>query len=192
VRLALATSNPGKVREFAALAKAHGLAVEFLGAPMSGEEPGATFEENARWKAAAAARATGLAAVGDDSGLRVDALSGAPGIRSARYSGEGEAGNRRKLLAALAGVPPERRGAHFACALALARPDGRVEVFHGECHGRIALAPRGAGGFGYDPLFELPDGRTMAELPEAEKNALSHRGRAFAQLAARLRTAAAE
>lgn len=190
MRIALATANPGKVREFEALAAAHGLAVDWVAAPAAGEEPGATFEENARWKAAAAARATGLPALGDDSGLCVDALGGAPGLHSARWSGEGEAGNRKKLLAELAGVPEERRAARFVCALALAWPDGREDVFHGECSGWIALAPRGGGGFGYDPLFELAGGRTMAELSEAEKNAISHRGRAFARLAERLQTLA--
>jgi XTP/dITP diphosphohydrolase len=155
-------------------------------------EDGATLEENARLKAVALVEATGEAAVADDTGLFVDALDGAPGVFTARFAGEGAtyADNVAKMLAVLDGVPAARRGARFVtCALAR-WPDGRELSVEGVLPGRIALAARGTNGFGYDPIF-LPDppdgdGRTLAEMSTDEKNAVSHRARAFRALAARL------
>jgi len=146
------------------------------------EETGATFAENARLKALEYAAATGLPTLADDSGLEVDALDGAPGVHSARYAGERHdfAANNRKLIQSLAGVPPERRGARFRCAMAFAI-DGRV-LFEtaGEFEGQICDQPRGTNGFGFDPHFLVPElGLTAAELPPPEKNARSHRGRAL-------------
>jgi len=195
VRLLFATHNPGKLQELARLLE--GLTIQVvspadLPTPLPEvEEDGATFAENARKKAAAQARATGLHALADDSGLCVDALVGLPGVRSARFSEEAEPGlggrerdlaNNRLLLRALAAEPPERRGAGYVAVLVLADPGGRIlaEV-EGRCRGRVGAAPRGQGGFGYDPLFlpeAFPD-RTMAELSPAEKDAISHRGQAF-------------
>jgi len=180
--LVVATGNPGKLVELRELLV--GLDLELrsladLGLP-SPEETGSTFAENAGLKARAAAALAKTWALGDDSGLCVDALSGAPGLHSARYAATDEA-RRARLLDALARVPPQRRGAHFFCAAALCAPDGRVFRAEGRVYGSIATAPRGTNGFGYDPLF-LPDetpGRTLAELPSAEKNRLSHRGRAL-------------
>lgn len=156
-------------------------------------ETGATLEENARIKAAALTRATGLPAVADDTGLAVDALGGAPGVRSARYAGDHAtyADNVARLLRDLHGVPPARRSARFE-TVALARwPDGRELVARGVVEGRIAEGPRGDGGFGYDPVF-VPsegDGRSFAEMDPGEKHAVSHRGRAFRRLASMLRDA---
>ncbi len=148
------------------------------------EETGDTFEANARIKAEAWCAATGFPALADDSGLEVDALDGAPGIYSARYAGaHGDtAANNAKLLRALAEVPEGRRTARFVCALALALPGRPTRTLRGVCEGRIAEAPSGAGGFGYDPLF-VPEGhdRSFADLPAAVKATLSHRARAFAQ-----------
>jgi len=179
----LATRNRGKLRELVALLAAAGIPCESLAEhPEVGavEETGATFDENARLKAAAAARASGLFALGEDSGLEVDALEGAPGVRSARYAGAhgDDAANNAALMAALAGRSDRR--ARYRCALALARPDGAiVATTNGSCEGFITDIPRGSGGFGYDPYF-IPEGRhlTMAELTPAEKAELSHRGRA--------------
>jgi XTP/dITP diphosphohydrolase len=150
-----------------------------------------SYRENALAKARAVHAALGVAALGDDSGLEVDALEGAPGVLSARYAGEGEgagegdARNNGKLLAALRGVPLERRTARFRCVLALVRAPGDEVIVEGTCEGRILEAPRGTGGFGYDPLFQ-PDGemRSFAELPAGVKNRISHRGRAAAALLA--------
>lgn len=153
-------------------------------------EDGATFVANAVKKARAAAGCTGEWALADDSGLEVDALNGAPGVQSARFAGEprSDARNNEKLLALLAEVPPARRTARFRCVIALAGPAGELETVEGAIEGRISESPRGIGGFGYDPLFLLPGlGRTMAELAPGEKNRLSHRGRALAALASRLR-----
>lgn len=148
-------------------------------------EGAASYRENALAKARAVRAALGVAAVGDDSGLEVDALGGAPGITSARFAGEGagDAANNARLLEELRGLPPEKRGARFRCVLALVDAEGRETVVEGLCPGRILDAPRGTEGFGYDPLF-LPDGetRTFAELPPDVKNARSHRGRAAAAL----------
>lgn len=154
-------------------------------------ETGATFEENALAKARDAAAATGMPCVADDSGIAVDALNGMPGVLSARWSGKhgDDAANTALLLAQLADVPAERRGARFVSACALAAPDGTEVVVRGEWPGSIIENPRGDGGFGYDPVF-LPDGstRTAAQLSPEEKNATSHRARALALLLPTLRT----
>jgi XTP/dITP diphosphohydrolase len=154
--------------------------------PPEPEEEGATFAENASAKARTYAVATGLRTVADDSGLEVDALRGAPGLRSRRFFGEDASAEERnaRLLALMEGV--KERRARFVCVAALATPDGRVELFDGEVRGEVALAPRGEQGFGYDPLFVIAgDGRTMAELPTDEKHAISQRGLAAAKLRAR-------
>ncbi len=180
----LATRNRGKLRELFGLFRAGGVPCDTLAEhPEVGDvdETGESFDENARLKASAAARASGLWALGEDSGLEVDALGGAPGVRSARYAGKhgDDVANNAKLLAELADLPD--RSARYRCVLALARPDGAiVATTSGSCEGRIvADGPRGAGGFGYDPCF-IPAGRdvTMAELAPTEKDDLSHRGRA--------------
>lgn len=184
VKLLIATHNPGKVREYRALLA--GLPLELtwpgeLGLNLQVEESGSSFEENARLKALAYARASGLWTLADDSGLEVDALGGAPGISSARYAGPGasDADRYRLLLERMAGVPEGQRQARFRCVVALASPDGRVWTAEGRVEGVVAWEPRGENGFGYDPVFYMPDlGRTMAELPEQEKNRLSHRARA--------------
>jgi len=186
VKLLVATSNPGKlveVREILGGLDLELVSLAELGLPAP-EEPFATFHENAAAKATACAASASLWTLADDSGLCVDALDGGPGVRSARFADSDEA-RRSKLLEHLRAVPAQRRGAHFFCAVALASPDGR-RIFRaeGRVDGQIASAPRGTNGFGYDPLF-LPDeasGRTLAELASAEKNRLSHRGRALERL----------
>jgi non-canonical purine NTP pyrophosphatase, rdgB/HAM1 family len=182
----LATGNPGKLVELRRVIQDAGLAVEVLGLsdvdpypePVETER---TFEANAFIKAEAAARHTGLPALADDSGLEVDELNSMPGVRSARWAGpeRDDAANNALLLAQLAGVPAERRGARFVCALAMVLPDGARYLWRGEMPGRIAEEERGDGGFGYDPLF-LPDGQacTSAELTASQKDAISHRGKA--------------
>ena len=150
-------------------------------------EDGATFLENALKKARTTAHLTGQIALADDSGLEVAALDGAPGIYSSRYAGEGadDGQNNRKLLNDLRGVPTAERGAVFRCVLVLCQPDGRYESFEGSWTGRITEEPAGEGGFGYDPLFFLPEqGVTVAELSPAVKNRISHRAQAFAKLRA--------
>ncbi len=189
--LVLATRNPGKVAELRVILAAAGLdvrlrcAADFPALP-DVAETGTSFAANALLKAHAVAWGTGLPAVADDSGLCVDVMAGMPGIFSARWSGRhgDDAANLRLLLAQLAEVPAGHRGAHFACAAAAALPDGRERVVEGRLDGRVISEPRGCGGFGYDPIF-VPEGesRTTAELSPAEKNALSHRGRAFRALA---------
>ena len=157
-------------------------------------EDGATLGENASAKAAAAAAFTGLPAMADDTGLEVDALGGAPGVRSARYAGEGcvPAENNARLLRELSGVAGAARRARFVCVVALAFPGGKVQLSEGRLEGRIAEAPSGAGGFGYDPLFEVEGtGLTLADLPPGRKNELSHRARALAGLLPELRRLAA-
>ncbi len=150
-----------------------------------------TFAGNATKKAREVSELTGWPALADDSGLEVDALGGAPGVYSARYSGEGTEGNKRKLLAALEGVAAPLRTARFRCVLALADVRGQlgaeVVTADGTCEGSILEAPRGTGGFGYDPLFLLPSGETMAELDHATKNLISHRGKAMHAIEPRLR-----
>jgi XTP/dITP diphosphohydrolase len=182
--LYVATTNAHKVEELQAL---FGNTVELRPAPatyVAPEEDAPTYEGNARLKAEALVRQFGLPALADDSGLEVDALDGAPGLHSARWAETAEA-RLQKLETAMAGVPVDERGARFVCALVVARPDGRSDTATGICDGRIALARRGEGGFGYDPLFEVPGrGLTMAEVPAAEKNRISHRARAVQALVA--------
>ncbi|HJZ91898.1 MAG TPA: RdgB/HAM1 family non-canonical purine NTP pyrophosphatase [Gemmataceae bacterium] len=155
------------------------------------EETGQTFEENARLKATAYARATGEWVLAEDSGLVVPALKGRPGVYSARYAGThgDDAANNQKLLAELAPLPDDRRAAYYVCVAALSAPDGEVNaVAEGRCHGVITKEPRGAGGFGYDPLFEIPEyHRTFGELSPRVKQALSHRARAVVQLRSAIR-----
>jgi XTP/dITP diphosphohydrolase len=183
-KLLVASNNPHKLQElrdvlagvpFDLVAPADvGLALTVL-------EDGATYAENATRKARAFAAASGLLTLADDSGLEVQALGGRPGLRSARYAGEGAPNARRiaKLLGELANVPWEQRQARFVCVMAIAPPGGEVHLCAGECAGSITFSPRGEGGFGYDPVFFLPEhNQTMAELPAAVKNQISHRGRA--------------
>lgn len=188
LRLVLATHNPSKLEELRRiLTEDGGLAVELLDAAAVGladvEETGATFTDNALLKARAATAASGLPSVADDSGLVVDALGGAPGVHSARYAGRhgADVDNTTLVLERLRGVTD--RAAAFVCAAALVAPDGREWTTTGELRGMIAHEPRGSGGFGYDPIF-LPFGerRTAAELNPVEKDAISHRGKAFRAL----------
>ena len=189
--LLLGTRNPGKVVELRALLQGLDVELRSVGElddpPAEPPEDAPTYAENAAFKALAYARATGIAAIADDSGLEVDALGGAPGVRSRRYFGEDVApeDRNRMLLALLDGVV--ERAARFVSVIALAQPDGRVDTFDGVVRGEIGAAPRGRDGFGYDPLFVVAgDGRTMAELSQEEKNAISHRGLAGAKLRAAL------
>ncbi|RMI37577.1 RdgB/HAM1 family non-canonical purine NTP pyrophosphatase [Streptomyces triticirhizae] len=190
-RLVLATRNAHKVTELRAILGRAGISLDLLGADAFPEVPdvketGVTFAENALLKAHALARATGLPAVADDSGLCVDVLGGAPGIFSARWAGKhgDDRANLDLLLAQLSDVPDEHRGAHFACAAALALPDGTERVTEGRLHGTLRRAPAGDGGFGYDPILQPTESdRTCAELTPDEKNAISHRGLAFRALA---------
>ncbi|HKA34406.1 MAG TPA: XTP/dITP diphosphatase [Candidatus Binatia bacterium] len=185
--LLIATTNPGKLPEIeAALNELPVRILSLKDFPHAPEvvEDGATYEENALKKARTIAAFSGLPTLADDSGLEVDALGGAPGIYSARYSGEGadDARNNRKLLDQLAGLPEDRRSARFVCALALSAPQGEW-LFRAECPGRIAFEPRGAHGFGYDPLFlYAPLGRTFGELDRETKSHVSHRGLALQKL----------
>ena len=185
------SSNRAKVQEYREILT--GLDLELVApgdlvpAPAEPQETGGSFTENAASKARAYALATGLQTIADDSGLEVFALRGAPGVRSRRFFGEdASAGERNtRLIAMLQGVAD--RSARFVCVTALASPDGHVELFDGEVRGEIAEAPRGEGGFGYDPVFVIAgDGRTMAELSSEEKHRVSHRGLAGAKLRARL------
>lgn len=190
-RLILATRNNGKITELKAILADAGLTHDLVGADAYPEIPdvretGVTFAENALLKAHALAKATGLPAVADDSGLCVDVLGGAPGIFSARWAGRhgDDAANLALLLAQLGDIDADiHRGAHFACAAALALPDGTERVVEGQLRGVLRHAPSGSGGFGYDPILQ-PEGetRTCAELTAAEKNAISHRGKAFRAL----------
>lgn len=185
-RLVLATNNPKKLAELRRVVDSAGLDVEVLGladfpAYPEPSETERTFEGNALIKARAAATTLGVVAVADDSGLEVDELNGMPGVRSSRWSGPmcDDEENNELLLAQLHGVPADRRGARFRCALALVSPDGQQRVWHGTMEGRIADAPAGEHGFGYDPLF-IPahEHRTCAEMTPGEKDAISHRGEA--------------
>lgn len=184
-RIVFATRNRGKVTELAELIADTGVELLSLAdLPDAPEvvEDGDTFEANAIKKAREIAAWSGMIAIADDSGLEVDALGGAPGIRSARFAGEHatDAENREKLLRLMAGVPLERRTGRFVAAIAVALPDGQVSTVRGVSEGVIGTVPRGNDGFGYDPLFVAPEyGKTYAELDLATKNRLSHRGRAF-------------
>jgi len=191
-RVVVATRNRGKLRELVPLFAELELGFELVAidevAPAAElREDGATFEDNALAKARQAAAATGLSALADDSGLEVDALGGAPGVHSARYAGLGasDAANNAKLLEALRDVAPARRSARYRCVAAFVEPARGLEVTRaGACEGRLLDAPRGSAGFGYDPLFLVPErGLTMAEIPLDEKNRLSHRAAAFRALA---------
>lgn len=192
IQVLAATSNKGKLAELRAILSEFGVEVVSpadLSLDLEVEESGATFAENALIKARAYREASGMAVIADDSGLAVDALGGMPGVRTARYAGEGatDRENYEKLLAELAEVDEGARGAAFVCAAAFADLEGRELVALGELRGRIAFAPRGEGGFGYDPIFELPStGRTLAETPAGEKNLISHRAVALAGLRERL------
>jgi XTP/dITP diphosphohydrolase len=198
-RLVVATHSAHKLRELRELLHLdRGVLVSLdeLGVTEDPVEDGATFAANAAIKARAAARRTGLPALADDSGLEVDALGGGPGVRTRRYAGETatDADNNAKLLRELADLPPARRGARYVCVLALALPDAAgqrgglpLRYARGTCRGRIATAPRGTGGFGYDPIFEPasepPGGRTLGLWSPAEKHAISHRARAARRMA---------
>jgi len=193
-RVVLATRNLGKVDE---LRRILGGSVDLLGLDdvtryEQGPETGATFAENALAKAIEAVERTGLPAVADDSGLAVDAMNGMPGVLSARWAGQhgDDRANLELLLGQLGDVPDDRRGAGFVCAAAYALPDGRSQVVLGEMRGTLTREPRGSNGFGYDPLL-VPEGLavTSAELAPAQKDAISHRGKAFRLLAPRLLTA---
>ena len=186
LQLVAATRNPGKLAEIRGLLSRLDVTVraldDYSGAPEP-EETGATFRENAVIKATAAASFTGEVAVADDSGLVVDALGGAPGVMSARYGGNGASDQEKyeKLLAEMEGVLDAERTARFVCVVAVASPDGSVGSAEGVVEGAIARAPRGTGGFGYDPVFFVPElGMTFGELPPSTKNSMSHRARALA------------
>lgn len=192
MKIVVASRNGHKVKEIAALWADLGVELVSIdvvapGTPLVEDED--TFEDNARVKAEQAARATGLPAIADDSGLEVDALDGAPGVRSARYAGEpcDDGRNNQKLLAALAGVAAPRPARYRCCAAFVDGARGLCLVRAGACEGEILTAPRGEGGFGYDPLFWLPAlGKTMADLDLETKNQLSHRASAFQALGAAL------
>jgi len=192
----VATRSTHKLRELQELLhpdRADVLSLDDLGIEDDVPETGETFETNARQKARAYARLTRLPVLADDSGIEVDALGGGPGVRTRRYAGAHatDDDNNRRLLDALDGLPPDRRGARYVCVLALAipGPDGRLtwRLTRGTCRGRIATEPRGTGGFGYDPIFEPasepPGGRTLGLWPAAEKNRISHRARAARRMA---------
>ena len=191
MRVVVATANPDKVREIKAILAGSGVVLVPRPPEVPDvEETGETLEDNARLKAKALAEATGLPALADDTGLEVAALGGAPGVRSARYAGPGATyeDNVWALLAALAHAADDDRRARFRTVALLRHPDGREVAAEGAVDGSIALAPRGEGGFGYDPVF-VPadgDGRTFAEMSPEERNDLSHRGRAFRVLAEEL------
>ena len=187
-RIVFASRNRGKIKEMQALLKGSGVSLHSLeDYPDLPEiqEDGKSFLENALIKARTISELTGELALADDSGLEVEALHGAPGIYSARYAGEkaNDEKNNRKLLGDLTGIPPAGRKAVFQCVLILYRPDGSYQAFDGSWDGRIAESPAGQGGFGYDPLFYLPErGVTVAELPDKIKNRISHRAKAAAKL----------
>ncbi len=188
MKILLATRNPGKVREIREILRGLPLEIRSLegleGVPEV-EEDGATFLENALKKARVLAHWAGDWTLADDSGLEVEALNGEPGVHSARYAGEGASDeqNNAKLLDALRGLPMEARKARFRCVMALVSPQGEEWVVEGTCEGYVAEAPRGQGGFGYDPLFYVPElGRTFAELSPEVKNRISHRAQALARL----------
>lgn len=198
-KLLLASRNAKKLAELRRVVEVAGIeGLEVVGldaVPEFAEEPetGATFEDNALIKVRSAVQATGLPTLADDSGIAVDALNGMPGVLSARWSGRhgDDPANNELLLGQLGDVPDDRRGAAFVCACALATPDGREVTVRGQWRGKVLREPRGANGFGYDPLFAPDDdvaaGRSAAELDGPEKDAISHRGLALAQLVPALR-----
>jgi XTP/dITP diphosphohydrolase len=183
-RLLIATRNKGKLREYEPLLDGLPVMLTYLteeGIDHDVEETGSTFTENAVQKAGEYARISGLLTLADDSGLEVDALGGEPGIRSARYGGPGatDEDRYRLLLERMRGVPEENRSARFHCVIAVAEPGGTTYTSEGVCEGVIAFAPEGSHGFGYDPVFFMPEfGKTMAQLPAETKNRVSHRARA--------------
>jgi len=183
-KLLIATGNPGKIREYYQLFQDSPYPLTTLvdqGVDIEVEETGETFEENARLKAVAYATQSQSLAVADDSGLEVDALGGEPGPLSARYAGEAASDQERIdfLLSRLQKVPWEKRSARFRCVIAIASPSGKTQLCEGECRGYITFEPKGTQGFGYDPIFYLPElDKTMAELSMEEKNQVSHRSRA--------------
>ena len=199
-RIVIATRSAHKLRELRellALDHADLVSLDELGVDGDPVEDGETFETNARIKARFAARATGMPALADDSGIEVDALGGRPGVRTRRYAGEDatDEQNNLKLLAALHGLPPTSRGARYVCVLAFAEPPPNggtplIVTARGTCRGRIAGAPKGSGGFGYDPIFEPasepPGGRTLGQWTAAAKNEISHRARAARRMAPKL------
>jgi XTP/dITP diphosphohydrolase len=186
--IVVATENPGKLREIKESLR--GMEVQILSLtdlpplpPL--KEDGSTFRENALKKARTVAHQTGRLTIADDSGLEVDYLNGEPGVRSARFAGEdaSDMENNRKLLQCLEGIPPSQRGATFRCVIAVVDPHGRESAIEGTCRGVIGEQEKGSQGFGYDPLFIIPElGKTLAELPLEEKNRISHRGKALASL----------
>ncbi len=184
LKLLLATTNRGKLLEYCQLLK--GLPFELVspadeGIDIAVDEKKKTFEENARLKAVTYSRLSGLVTLADDSGLEVDALGGGPGIISARFAGEQASDKDRieHLLARLKDVPWEKRTARFRCVIAIATPEGETELCDGECQGLVGFEPKGENGFGYDPVFYLPEfGKTIAGLPLETKNQVSHRGKA--------------
>ncbi|MGI6498924.1 MAG: XTP/dITP diphosphatase [Oscillospiraceae bacterium] len=196
MKLVLASQNPKKLGEMQDILSHLGVEVVLqsaLDVYVDVEETGKTFGENAEMKARAVMEATGLPAIGDDSGLAVDALGGKPGIYSARYGGPGlsDAERYRLLLQNMQGE--KDRACRFVCAIACCFPDGRVLTAEGTCEGAVGTEPRGEGGFGYDPVFYLPEqGRTMAELTPYEKHQISHRGKALRQFAQQMAAEAAE
>ena len=196
-QLLIATRSPHKLAELRTLLsvdRAELVTLDDIGVEGDVDETGSTFESNARLKARFGARATGLPTLADDSGLEVEALGGGPGVRTRRYAGENatDETNNTKLLAELAGLPPERRAARYVCVLALVQPrDASVRLARGICRGRIAVAPRGSAGFGYDPIFEPesepPGGRTLGLWTPEEKNRISHRAAAARRMSPILR-----
>lgn len=187
----IATKNKGKMKEFKRILLPLGynaVSAEEAGFTEEIEENGITFEENAAIKARTICAACGKAAIGDDSGLCVDALGGAPGVYSARYAGEGhdDEANIQKLLKNMRDVPKDERGAHFECAIVCVFPDGREICAKGRCDGEILYEKKGNGGFGYDPIFGVWGNKSFGELSSEEKDAVSHRGRALKKLAALL------
>ncbi len=183
-KLLIATNNPGKVREYESLLGDLPLTLVTpvkAGIKLEVDESGKTMEENARLKAVAFASESKMVSLADDSGLEVDALGGEPGPLSARYAGEGTSDRDRInfLLERLEGIPSDKRTARFRCIIAVATPEGKVELCSGECYGAISYQPQGKNGFGYDPIFYLPKlGKTMAELTLTTKNRISHRAEA--------------
>ena len=189
MKLVIASNNTGKLREIREIMAGSGIEVlsqREAGCDFSAEETGTSFDENARIKALAAMRATGLPAAADDSGLEVSAMGGAPGIHSSRFCGDRTYAEAcREIIGIVDGHAD--RSARYCCAVVCCFPDGREIHCFETTEGEIAETLRGSGGFGYDPMFLLPDGRTMAELTEEEKNAISHRGRAFRSLLRKLK-----
>ena len=192
MKYVLATHNPGKLKEMGAILARFGVEVvspKDLGLTVEVEETGATFAENAMLKAKAICAAAQLPAIADDSGLCVDALNGGPGVYSARYGGEGLDARGRYMLLLNNMRGQTTRAAHFACAIACAFPDGDTLTAEGRCDGTIAFAPMGEGGFGYDPVFFVPEkAKTFGQLTAEEKSAISHRGRALESFVGKLET----